>query len=943
MGLLQKSFKPEEVEEKWYSYWQESGFFTADPDSTKPSFCIVIPPPNVTGSLHMGHALNATLQDILIRWKKMSGFNVLWLPGTDHAGIATQNVVEKELSKEGLDRYKLGREEFIKRVWKWKQEYGGRIIHQLKKLGSSCDWSRERFTLDEGLSIAVREVFVRLFEEGLLYRDNRLINWCPRCHTALSELEVEYEEIDGNLYLIKYSLTPLNKGTEDGYITVATTRPETMLGDTAVAVHPEDNRYSHLIGKWVQLPLTNRKIKIIAETSVDPAFGTGALKVTPAHDFNDEIIGKQHGLPFVSVITEDGRMTNDAGEKYKGLDRYECRKKVIADLTELELLLGKQKHAHSVGHCYRCKTIIEPILSVQWYVSIGSLASEAVRVVKEGNIRLIPDIWDNNYFAWMKDIRDWCISRQIWWGHQIPVWYCPECKMTDGRMQGDIIEHIFHNPLSLKGDESISGGTYSSLRSAGMEHDDIIKNSKIIRIPKEVKPVSQREDIRECPFCGKCNIIRDPDVLDTWFSSALWPFSTLGWPEDTKDLKTFYPTSVLVTGFDILFFWVARMIMMGVKFMNEVPFRDVYIHALVRDLQGQKMSKSKGNVIDPLVIVDKYGADAFRFSLAAFAAQGRDVRFSEKRVEGYRHFINKLWNASQFILNYSEFRTGKTVYEYEDELDLSSRWILSRLAATAQEVNRELEEYRFNDSASSIYQFVWHEFCDWYIEITKPVLYKGTQKDKEVVVDCLFYTLEKILLLLHPFMPFITEEIWHSVFESNNSIMIETYPSKMRFYPDAESEMNYFIDAVSGIRHIRGELNISPSLEIKADIKTLSQEAQKVLNDNLPAIMKLTRCKDIKISEHIMRSEDSAIAIKNGMEIYVPLGGLLDVKSEIARLLKEMAKVENEITFVNKKLMNEDFLKNAPGNIVEKEREKFDILIEKSQKITESIQILKTI
>ncbi len=938
MGLLQKSYKPEDIEEKWYTYWEKNGFFTPDLDSDKPPFCIVIPPPNVTGSLHMGHALNATLQDIIVRWKKMSGFNTLWLPGTDHAGIATQNVVEKMLSKEGLDRYKIGREDFINRVWKWKREYGGKIIHQLKKLGCACDWSRERFTLDEGLSKAVREVFVRLFEDGLLYRDNRLINWCPRCHTALSELEVEHDEIEGNLYLIKYPLSD-----DNGYITVATTRPETMLGDTAVAVHPDDHRYLHLIGKWVQLPLTNRKIKIIAEPSVDPAFGTGALKVTPAHDFNDEMIAKKHGLPSVSVITEDAKMTDDAGFDYKGLDRYECRKKVIAHLTEKGLMLGKQKHVHSVGHCYRCKAIIEPILSVQWYVSIDSLASEAIKAVENGNIKLIPNIWDNNYFAWMKDIRDWCISRQIWWGHQIPAWYCPDCKMDDGRTQGEIIEHIFYNPVSLKGNESITGGSYSFLRSIGMNHHDIIKNSKMIRIPKEVKPISQRDDIDECHYCKSSNIIRDPDVLDTWFSSALWPFSTLGWPETTKDLKTFYPTSVLVTGFDILFFWVARMIMMGLKFMNDVPFRDVYIHALVRDLEGHKMSKSRGNVVDPLLVIDKYGADAFRFSLAAFAAQGRDVRFSEKRVEGYRHFINKLWNASQFILNYIDLKTDRDIFQCEDSLDLPSKWILSRLGRTTDEVNRELKEYRFNDAASSIYQFVWHEFCDWYIESTKPVLYKGTQNNKELVVNCLFYLLKKILLLLHPFMPFVTEEIWNSVFGPDKSIMTEMYPAEMRSYPEAESQMNYFIDAVSGIRHIRGELNISPSLEIDVDIKTLSKEAETVLKNNLPAIIKIARCKEIRIGEYLKKSQDSAIAIKNGMEIYVSLGGLIDVQAEMERLVKEMTKVENELSFVNKKLMNEDFLKNAPISVVKKEREKFDNLIEKSKKITESIKILKTI
>ncbi len=943
MGLLDKNFNPKEVEDKWYNYWEKNNLFTAKTDSNKPPFSIVIPPPNVTGSLHMGHALNVTIQDILTRWKIMSGFNVLWVPGTDHAGIATQNVVEKELSKQGLDRHKIGRQAFIEKVWEWKAEYGGRIIHQLKKLGCACDWSRERFTLDEGLSRAVREVFVRLFEEGLLYRDNRLINWCPRCHTALSDLEVEYEEIEGKLYFIKYPLTSNTGKNEEDLINIATTRPETMLGDTAVAVHPEDPRYSHLIGKTVELPLTNRKIKIISESSVDPSFGTGALKVTPAHDFNDEIIGRLHKIPFISVITEDGRMSGDAGDRYKGLDRYECRKKIIANLKEEGLFAGEQRHLHAVGHCYRCKTIIEPILSVQWYVKIESLALEAVRLVREGNIRLIPNAWDNNYYSWMKDIKDWCISRQIWWGHQIPVWYCPDCSGNGGGLQGNVIEHIFYEPLRVN-NNTISGGTYSHLRKAGLKHEDIIKNSKIIRIPKEVKPLSQRQDIEECPNCKSKDIIRDPDVLDTWFSSALWPFSTLGWPEDTKELKTFYPTSVLVTGFDILFFWVARMIMMGSKFMEREPFKDVYIHALVRDLDGHKMSKSKGNVIDPLVMIERYGTDAFRFSLAAFAAQGRDVRFSEKKVEGYRHFINKIWNASKFILNYREFRSDKSpLNEYAEQLDLPSMWILNRLAITAQGINKELSEYRFNDAASKIYHFIWHEFCDWYIEIVKPVLYKGDDEAKKVIVNCLFFILDNILRMLHPFMPFITEEIWNSIYADKTSIMTSAYPSEFPFYTDAEELMSFFIDAVSGIRHIRGELNINPSLEIIAGIKTLSQKAEIVLRENISAIMKLTKCRDINIGEHVARSEDSAVTIKNNMEIYVPLGGLLDIKSEMARLIKDKRKTESELSFVSKKLSNEDFLKNAPADIIEKEREKFNILAEKSQKTSESIKILKTI
>jgi valyl-tRNA synthetase len=932
---LKKTYSPEDIEDRWYVFWEEKGYFRPDPDAAKSPFCIVIPPPNVTGSLHMGHALNATIQDILTRWKRMLGFKVLWLPGTDHAGIATQNVVEREISKEGVDRHKLGRDAFIERVWKWKAEYGGRIIHQLKKLGASCDWSRERFTLDEGLSRAVREVFVRLFEEGLVYRDNRLINWCPRCHTALSDLEVEYEEIDGKLYNIKY---PLTEG--DGYITVSTTRPETMLGDTGVAVHPEDERYKDLIGKSLDLPLTGRKIPVIEDSAVDPAFGTGAVKVTPAHDFNDEAIGKRHNLKSISVIAEDGRMSADAGERYSGLDRYACRKKVIEDLQELDLLEGDKKHRHSVGHCYRCKTIIEPILTIQWYVKIESLAAEAVKAVEGKSIRLVPEQWENNYFAWMRDIKDWCISRQIWWGHQIPVWYCPDCKGENGMPpQGETIEHIFFEPAMLKDGRKITGGIYSELRRSGMSHDDIIENSKIIRISKSVKSICRKDDLKECPECGSRNIIRDPDVLDTWFSSALWPFSTLGWPEETEDLKKFYPTSVLVTGFDILFFWVARMIMMGLKFMNDVPFKDVYIHALVRDSKGQKMSKSKGNVIDPLVMIDKYGADAFRFTLAAFAAQGRDVRFSEDRVEGYRYFINKLWNATKFIVSQGYQQSAVS----SQPLTLPERWILSRLAFTAEEVNRNLANYRFNDAANSIYHFVWHEFCDWYIEFTKPVLYHGSSEEKATVINCLFFVLEKIIQLLHPFMPYVTEELWNNVFERHQSIMVSPYPEKLPEYPDAEEEMSYVINAVTGIRSVRGELNIAPSLEIMADIKTSSKEVEDILKNNLTAIMKLTRCKEISIGPDITRVKGSAVSVKDKMEIYIPIEGLIDVKAEIERLQKEKTKIEDAMATLTKKLSNEDFVKNAPQAVVEKERVKFGDLTHKKAKIEDNIKLLKTI
>lgn len=935
MIKLKSTYSPEDIENKWYPIWEEMGYFKPKDDSKRPAFCIVIPPPNVTGSLHMGHALNATIQDILVRWRRMLGYKVLWLPGTDHAGIATQNVVERELTKKGLDRYKVGREEFIKLVWKWKEEYGGRIIHQLKRLGASCDWSKERFTLDEGLSKAVREVFVRLFEEGLIYKDDRLINWCPRCHTALSDLEVEHEEIEGKLYEIKYPVV----NSPDRFITVATTRPETMLGDVAVAVHPDDERYKDMIGLMVDLPLTGRRIPIIADLDVDREFGTGAVKVTPAHDFNDEIIAKRHNLPSISVISEDGTMSDVAGVRYKGLDRYICRKRIVEDLDELGLLEGQKRYAHSVGHCYRCKTIIEPFLTVQWYVRVKGLAEEAVRAVKEKKIRLIPDSWENNYFAWMRDIKDWCISRQIWWGHRIPVWYCTECKSESGKKQGDLIEHVFFEAIKDKDGREYHGGRYSHLRALGFSPANIIKNSKMIKVPKDVRPICSRDDLRECPECGSKELIRDPDVLDTWFSSALWPFSTLGWPDETEDLKTFYPTNILVTGFDILFFWVARMIMMGLKFMKDVPFRDVYIHALVRDSKGQKMSKSKGNVIDPLLMIDRYGADAFRFTLAVFAAQGRDIRFSEDRVEGYRHFINKLWNAAKFISNNYQSFAKKSIDE--EELNLSSKWILHRLAVTVDNVNRDLENYRFNDAANTIYQFVWHEFCDWYIEFSKPVIFQNI-KDKGSVINCLFYVLETVLKLLHPFMPFVTEELWSTIFDKERSIMISPFPKNLPTYPEDEEKMNYVINAITGIRSIRGELNIPPSLEIGAEIKTSVKEVEDILKENIILIKKLCRCKDIFIGMDVVRPEGSAIFVSDKMEIYVPIKGLLDIDSEIERLNKEKAKISETINFLRKKLSNEEFIKNAPTNVVQKERSRFEDLCLKMDKIEENLRLLQT-
>jgi valyl-tRNA synthetase len=912
MEKLSKSYTPRGIEEKWYDFWIANGFFEANPSSGSESYSIVIPPPNVTGTLHMGHALNTTLQDILIRWKRMSGYEVLWIPGTDHAGIATQNVVERQITHESLDRHQMGRDTFIDRVWKWRAEYGGKIIHQLKRLGASCDWTRERFTLDEGLSRAVIEVFIKLYEEGLIYRDNRLINWCPRCHTALSDIEVEHEEFDGRLTFIKY---PFEEG--GGYVTVATTRPETMLGDTAVAVHPSDERYSKSIGKYVELPLTGRKIPIVSDDTVDPQFGSGAVKVTPSHDFNDEAIAKrrQPPLDFIAVIGADGRMTDKAGQKYACMDRYECRKTVLNDLKQKELIVKQEKYSHSVGQCYRCKTVIEPLSTLQWYVKVEPLAKEAIKAVEDERIKIFPKTWDNTYFSWMENIRDWCISRQIWWGHRIPAWYCRENKNDECRN----------------------------------------KNGVIV----------SREEPKECPYCGSSELYQDEDVLDTWFSSALWPFSTLGWPDETPELKKYYPTEVLVTAFDILFFWVARMIMMGIKFMDDVPFRNVYIHALVRDLSGQKMSKSKGNVIDPLVMMEKYGTDAFRFTLTAFAAQGRDIKFSEDRVEGYRHFVNKLWNASRFILSNAQDTFVSEEFDVK-KLDISSRWILSRLSAATEEINRSLQDYRFNDAASSIYQFIWHELCDWYIEMVKPVL-SSSSKNKPAVQQCLLFVLERTLRLLHPFMPYVTEEIWqnlprvedsaskgsvralpddsaigYQMADSNkaSSIVVAAYPQVFQRDRDAESEMEIIIEAITGIRTIRGELNLSPSLKVSVHVRTRTDLARDIIKNNLIYIEKLAKSNIEKVGLTVKRPKGSATIVKESIEVYIPLEGILDVDLEIDRLKKEEAKIEKTISFLNKKLLNEDFLNKAPKDVVRKEKERYDACIKKRERNRDNIKKL---
>lgn len=871
--MIDKRYEPEEIEKRWYDFWLEKGYFQAESKSDKPSYCIVIPPPNVTGSLHIGHALDITLQDIMIRWKRMSGFNVLWLPGTDHAGIATQNVVENDLKKQGIDRHTLGREKFINKVWEWKKLYGGTIINQLKSMGASCDWSRERFTLDEGLSRAVREVFVRLYEEGLIYRGEYLINWCPRCHTAISDLEVEHEVEKGKLYYLKYDFAD-----GEGHITVATTRPETYLGDTAVAVNPDDERYKDMIGKRIRLPIIDRDIPVIADEFVDSSFGTGAVKVTPAHDPNDFEIGKRHNLPFINIMTGSGTMSEEAGP-YKGQDRFECRKNVLNDLEASGHLEKVTDHAMAVGHCYRCRTVVEPYLSKQWFVKIKPLAEEAITAVKNGSVKIIPTGWENSYFDWMENIRDWCISRQIWWGHRIPVWYCDSC--------GEII---------------VSRDTPSGCR------------------------------------CGSRELRQDEDVLDTWFSSALWPFSTLGWPDDTDDLRTFYPTSVLITGFDIIFFWVARMIMMGLKFMKQEPFSHVYIHALIRDAEGQKMSKSKGNVVDPLKMTGAYGTDAVRFTLAAYAAQGRDIKFDEQRVEGYRHFLNKIWNVARFIsMNLKEGEELLPVKEIRN-LSLADRWILSRLSAVASEANRSLEEYRFNDYAGTLYQFVWHELCDWYVEMIKPELYGENEESRKAAISSLVHVFETALALLHPVMPFVTEEIWQQgpIKKEVESLCVRRYPGAEDGIEDKKSEekMMVVMDAVTGIRSIRGELNVSPSLELEAMIKT-HDGAENILNENIIYIRKLAKAGTLKIGNNIELPKNVSVAVKPLMEIFVPLKGLVNAGAEIERLNKEKKKIEDDLLFVEKKLSNDGFVRNAPKAVIDENKDKLLLLKDK----LESIQI----
>ncbi|MGH7209616.1 MAG: valine--tRNA ligase, partial [Nitrospiraceae bacterium] len=810
---LEKTYDPTQVEERWYRFWTEQGYFHASVDRPGSPYSIVIPPPNITGSLHLGHALNTALQDILIRWHRMQGRNVLWMPGTDHAGIATQNVVERQLMAEGTSRERLGRDKFIARVWEWKAQYGGIIIQQLKRLGASCDWERLRFTMDEGLSRAVREVFVRLYQEGLLYRGERLINWCPRCLTALSDIEVEHEETKGKLYHIRYPLAD----DPTVHLTVATTRPETMLGDTAVAVHPEDPRYNHLIGKKVKLPLTSRDIPIIGDpVLVDREFGTGAVKITPGHDFNDFEAGERHNLPRIAMLNQRAQM-DASGLHDAQVDPtlnltltpvHQARALVVDALRERGFLSKVEDHKMTLGKCYRCKTVVEPYLSPQWFVKIKPLAEPAIKAVEEGRVRLIPDAWVNNYLGWMRNIRDWCISRQIWWGHQIPAWYCRSCN-----------------------------------------EDAILETSpNTFTISSDAKPVVARTAPAHCPDCSAGEFIRDPDVLDTWFSSALWPFSTLGWPEQTPELKTYYPTSTLVTGLDILFFWVARMIMMGLKFTGEVPFRDVYIHALVRDAEGQKMSKSKGNVMDPLSVMEKYGTDALRFTLAAMASPGRDIKLAEERIEGYRNFANKIWNAARFILMNLD---GPREAAPAKDRSFADRWILSRLNRAIRDVSASLESYRFDQASSDLYQFIWHEYCDWYLELIKPALSRveGPALQSKDSVEAkrtrqtLIETFETVQRLLHPFMPFITEEIWQTLPHEGDSLVIQRYPAPIPEWDAKEIEAEFAVleRFVTTVRTGRAQLNYQPGKVVALYGGASGTEQHTKLKKLLPSIAHLSR------------------------------------------------------------------------------------------------------
>lgn len=866
---LETKYDPKQVEDRIYNSWIEGGYFHAEPNPDKEPFTIVIPPPNVTGQLHMGHALDETLQDILIRYHRMKGEEALWLPGTDHAGIATQIKVEEMLRvEEGLTRYDLGRDKFLERVWDWKQKYGSRIINQLKKLGSSCDWERERFTMDEGYTKAVREVFVNLYNKGLIYQGNRIINWCPSCTTALSDAEVEYTEQAGSFWHIKYPV----KGSDE-YVVIATTRPETLLGDTAVAVHPDDARYTHLVGKMLVLPLVNRDIPVIADEYVDKDFGTGAVKITPAHDPNDFEVGQRHNLEQIKVMNDDATI-NEFGGKYNGMDRYAARKQIVEDLESLGLLVKIQEHAHNVGQCYRCSTTVEPITSKQWFVKMKLLAEPALEVVKNGTVKFVPERFSKTYINWMENVHDWCVSRQLWWGHRIPAFYCGGCGET----------------------------------------------------------VVSKEDVSVCPKCGG-TLKQDEDVLDTWFSSALWPFATLGWPDGKRDVDYFYPTSVLVTGYDIIFFWVARMIFSGIEHMNKPPFHTVFIHGIVRDSQGRKMSKSLGNGIDPLELIEQYGADALRFTLATGNSPGNDMRFYTERVEASRNFANKIWNASRFVLmNLSDGASA----ELPADMELEDKWIVGKLNTLVKEVTENVERYELGIAVQKLYDFIWDEFCDWYIELVKP-RFGGNSNPQNVLV----YVLSNVLKLLHPFMPFITEEIYSYLPVGGGSIMVAKwceYDDSLDFEQE-QSQLEMIKGAIKAIRNLRAEMNVPPSKKAKLVIVTGKAD---VFGKGEAFFKKLASAGDVVVTDdRALIPENSVSLVVEGAEIFMPQGDLVDIEKEIERLTAEKKRLEGEIKRVEGKLSNEGFIKKAPPAVIEQEQEKGKKYSEMLKKVIAGLENLK--
>ena len=872
MKNLEKTYNPSEIEDKLYKKWIDGGYFHAEPDSKKEPYTIVIPPPNVTGQLHMGHALDETLQDVLIRYKRMQGYSALWLPGTDHAGIATQIKVEENLRvNEGLTRYDLGREKFLERVWDWKNKFGDRIINQLKKLGCSCDWERERFTMDEGCSKAVREVFVNLYNKGLIYKGNKIINWCPSCTTALSDAEVEYSEQPGHFWHIRYKMKD-----SDRYINIATTRPETLLGDTAIAVHPEDERYTDLIGKTCILPLVGREIPIVADEYVEKDFGTGAVKITPAHDPNDFEVGLRHNLEIINVMNDDATI-NAKGGKYEGLDRYEARAQIVKDLEECGALIKIEDHSHNVGTCYRCKTTVEPLTSDQWFVKMKPLAEEALRVVREGEVQFIPERFTKTYTNWMENVHDWCISRQLWWGHRIPAFYCDAC----GEM------------------------------------------------------VVSKEDVTVCPKCGQ-PMRQEEDVLDTWFSSALWPFSTLGWPDNTDELNYYYPTSTLVTGYDIIFFWVARMIFSGCEHMKKPPFKHVFIHGIVRDSQGRKMSKSLGNGIDPLEVIDKYGADALRFTLATGNAPGNDMRFYWERVESSRNFANKIWNAARFVLMNLEVEECTLPAKPQ----LEDKWIISRYNTVVKSVTENLDKFELGVALGNLYDFIWDEFCDWYIELVKPRLYGENSESKLDAQRTLCYVLSGILKLLHPFMPFITEEIFCALPTGEETIMTSQWPlyTDTLSFPEEEKKMSVICDAIKSVRNIRTEMNVPPSRKASMFIVT---EDKALFESGILFYEKLAGAKDVTVTDSEAGiPEGSVSVIVEGAKIFIPMDELIDTEKEKERLTKEKERLQAEIDRVEKKLANEGFVAKAPAKLIEEEKAKGVKYKEMYEKVLESLSKL---